>query len=143
MIPHPSMASAQGRSFFPVPTESRILSQLQHGIAIDQIIKSVSNFDFSIVHYFNLSIYQEILHSFLKTCLFFNLSISRIFVHAKNNFNQIKENFLDFQRRNNSSVSPSQGIVCTCPFTGFDQAFYLQVNVCPYLQERATKSLIL
>ena len=29
--------------------------------------------------------------------------ISRIFVHAKNNFNQIKENFLDFQRRNNAS----------------------------------------
>ena len=34
------MASAQGGSFFPAPTESRILSQLQQGVAIDQIIKS-------------------------------------------------------------------------------------------------------
>ena len=68
---------------------------------------------------------------------------SRIFVHAENNFNQIKENFLDFQRRNNSSVSPSQAIACTCPFTGFDQPFCPQLNICPYLQERATKSFIL
>ena len=34
------MASAQGGSFFPAPTESRILSQLQRDLAIDQIIKS-------------------------------------------------------------------------------------------------------
>ena len=44
-------------------------------------------------------------------------------MHAKNNFNQIKENFLDFQRRNNASVSPSQAIACTCPFTDFNQPF--------------------
>ena len=68
---------------------------------------------------------------------------SRIFVHAENNFNHIKESFLDYQRRNNSSVSPSQAIVCTCPFTGFDQPFCPQLNICPYLQERATKSFIL
>ena len=38
---------------------------------------------------------------------------------------------------------PSQAIACTCPFTGFDQPFCPQVNICPYLQERATKSFIL
>ena len=67
----------------------------------------------------------------------------RIFVHAKNNFNHIKEGFLDYQRRNNSSVSPNQAIGCTCPFTGFNQPFCPQLNICPYLQERATKSFIL
>ena len=67
----------------------------------------------------------------------------RIFIHAKNNFNHIKEGFLDYQRRNNSSVSPSQAIRCTCPFTGFNQPFCPQLNICPYLQERATKSFIL
>ena len=40
MIFCPSMASTQGGPFFPAPTESRILSQLQCGVAIDQIIKS-------------------------------------------------------------------------------------------------------
>ena len=69
--------------------------------------------------------------------------ISRIFVHAENNFNQIKENFLDFQRKSNSSVSPSQAIVCTCPFTGSNQLFNSQLDICPYLQERAIKSFIL
>ena len=33
------MVSAQVGSFFPAPTESRILSQLQSGVVIDQIIK--------------------------------------------------------------------------------------------------------
>ena len=61
----------------------------------------------------------------------------------KNNFNHIKEGFLDYQRRNNSSVSPNQAIRCTCPFTGFNQPFCPQLNICPYLQERATKSFIL
>ena len=64
-------------------------------------------------------------------------------MHAENNFNQIKENFLDFQRKNNSSVSPSQAIVCTCPFTGISQPFCSQLDICPYLQERAIKSFIL
>ena len=54
---------------------------------------------------------------------------SRIIVHAKNNFNQIKENFLDFQRRNKSSVSYSQAIACTCPFTGFNQPFSPQLDI--------------
>ena len=67
----------------------------------------------------------------------------RIFVHAENNFNHIKEGFLDYQRRNNSSVSPNQAIGCTCSFTGFNQPFCPQLNTCPYLQERATKSFIL
>ena len=62
--------------------------------------------------------------------------ISRIFVHAENNFNQIKENFLDFQRRNNASVSPDQAIVCTCPFTDSNQPYNSQLDICPYLQER-------
>ena len=69
--------------------------------------------------------------------------ISRIFVHAENNFNQIKENFLDFQKENNASMSPSQAIVCTCPFTSFNQPFNPQLDICPYLQERAIKSFIL
>ena len=68
---------------------------------------------------------------------------SRIFVHAENNFNHIKKSFPDYQRRNNASVSPSQAIVCTCPFNGFDQPFCPELNICPYLQERATKSFIL
>ena len=67
----------------------------------------------------------------------------RIFVHAKNNFNHIKEGFLDYQRRNNSSVSPNQAIRYTCHFTGFNQSFCPQLNTCPYLQERATKCFIL
>ena len=37
---YPSMAFAQEGPFFLAPTESRILSQLQRGVAIDQIIKS-------------------------------------------------------------------------------------------------------
>ena len=69
--------------------------------------------------------------------------IPRVCVHAENNFNQIKENFLYFQRRNNASVSPNQVIVCTCPFTGFNQPFNSQLDICPYLQERAIKSFIL
>ena len=39
-------------------------------------------------------------------------------MHAKNDFNQIKENFLDFQGKANASGSPDQVIMCTCPFTG-------------------------
>ena len=62
---------------------------------------------------------------------------------AKNSLNHIKENVLDFQRRNNASVSPSQAIVRTCPFTGSNQPFNPQLDICPYLQERATKSFIL
>ena len=69
--------------------------------------------------------------------------ISRIFVHAKNDFNQIKENFLDFQRKTNASGSPDQVITCTCPFTSPNQAFNSQQEICPYLQERAIKSFIL
>ena len=69
--------------------------------------------------------------------------VFRIFVYAKNDFNHIKEEFLDYQRRNNSSVSPSQAIGCTCPFTGFSQPSCPQLSTCPYLQERATKSFIL
>ena len=69
--------------------------------------------------------------------------ISRIFVHAENNFNQIKENFLDFQRKTNVSVSSDQVIACTCPFSSSNQAVNSQLDICPYLQERATKSFIL
>ena len=43
--------------------------------------------------------------------------ISRVFVLAENDFNQIKENFLDSQRETNASGSPDQVITCTCPFT--------------------------
>ena len=55
--------------------------------------------------------------------------ISRIFVHAENDFNQIKENFLDFQRKTNASVSPDQVIVCTCPFTSSNQTFNSQPEI--------------
>ena len=47
-------------------------------------------------------------------------------MHAKNDFNQIKENFLDFQRKANASGSPDQVIVHTCPFTSSNQAFNSQ-----------------
>ena len=69
--------------------------------------------------------------------------IFRIFVHAENDFKQIKENFLDSQRKTNTSGSPDQVITCTCPFTSSNQAFNSQLEVCPYLQERAIKSFIL
>ena len=69
--------------------------------------------------------------------------ISRVFVHAENDFNQIKENFLDSQRETDASGSPDQVITCTCPFTNFSQAFNSQPGTCPYLQERAIKSFIL
>ena len=55
----------------------------------------------------------------------------------------LRKVFWIIKGENNSSVSPSQAIVCTCPFTGFDQPFCPQLNICPYLQERATKSFIL
>ena len=61
-----------GRIIFPAPTESRILSQLQHGVAIDQIIKSWV-FCFSIVYCFNLFVYWEILYSFLRTCCYLSI----------------------------------------------------------------------
>ena len=67
----------------------------------------------------------------------------RIFIYAENDFNHITEEFLDYQRRNNSSASPNQAIRCTCPFTGFNQPFFPQLGTCPYLQERATKSVYL
>ena len=134
------MASAQGGPFFPASTESRILSQLQYGVAIDQ------NYQIVIILFFYCLLFQfvyywEILYFFPRT--WFHLFNYRIFVHAENNFNHIKESFLDYQRRNNSSVSLSQAITCTCSFTGFDQPFCPQLNICPYLQERATKSFIL
>ena len=69
--------------------------------------------------------------------------ISRIFVYAENDFNQIKENFLDSQKKTNASGSPDQVITCTCPFTSSNEAFNSQPEVCFYLQERAIKSFIL
>ena len=58
------MASAQGGLFFPAPAESRILSQLQSGVAIDQIIKSwVLLFFYCLLFQF---IYWEILYSSLR-----------------------------------------------------------------------------
>ena len=65
------------------------------------------------------------------------------FVHAENDFNQIKENFLDSQKETNASGSPDQVITCTCPFTNSSQTFNSQPGTCPYLQERAIKSFIL
>ena len=64
-------------------------------------------------------------------------------MYAENDFNQIKENFLDFQRKTNASGSPDQVIARTCPFTSSNQAFNSQPEICPYLQERAIKSFIL
>ena len=69
--------------------------------------------------------------------------ISRVFVHAENDFNQIKENFLDSQRETDVSGSPDQVITCTCPFTSSSQVLNSQPGTCPYLQERAIKSFIL
>ena len=64
-------------------------------------------------------------------------------MYAENDFNQIKENFLDSQRKTNASWSPDQVITCTCPFASSNEAFNSQPEVCSYLQERATKSIIL
>ena len=64
-------------------------------------------------------------------------------MHAENDFNQIKENFLDSQRKTDASGSPDQVITCTCPFTSFSQASNSQPGICSYLQERAIKSFIL
>ena len=47
--------------------------------------------------------------------------ISRVFVFAENDFNQIKENFLNSQKGTDASGSPDQAITCTCPFTSFSQ----------------------
>ena len=65
--------------------------------------------------------------------------ISRTFVHAENDFNQIKENFLVSQRKTNASRSPDQVIMCTCPFTSSNQAFNSQPENCPYLQEKGNQ----
>ena len=64
-------------------------------------------------------------------------------MHAKNDFNQIKENFLNSQRKTNGSGSPDQVIMCSCPFTSSNETFNSQPEICPYLQERAIKSFIL
>ena len=48
--------------------------------------------------------------------------ISRVFVFAENDFNQIKENFLNSQKGTDASGSPDQAITCTCPFTSSSQA---------------------
>ena len=69
--------------------------------------------------------------------------ISRVFVLAENDFNQIKENFLNSQKETNASGSPDQVITCTCPFTSSSQTFDSQPEICSYLQERAIKSFIL
>ena len=69
--------------------------------------------------------------------------ISRVFVHAENDFNQIKEHSLVSQRVTGASGSPDQVITCTCPFTSFSQVLNSQPGTCPYLQERAIKSFIL
>ena len=121
------MASVQGGPFFPAPTESRILSQLQCGVPVDHIIKSQV---FIFICYINWFIIEEFyVHSLGCTILL----DFRIFVHAENNFNHIKEGFLGYQRRNNFSVSSKQAIRCTCSFTGFNQPFCSQLNICPYL----------
>ena len=64
-------------------------------------------------------------------------------MHAKNDLNQIKENFLNSQRKTKSSGSPDQVITCSCPFTSSNETFNSQQEICPYLQERAIKSFIL
>ena len=69
--------------------------------------------------------------------------ISRVFVFAENDFNQIKENFLNSQKGTDASGSPDQAITCTCPFTSFSQALSSQPGTCSYLQEGAIKSFIL
>ena len=69
--------------------------------------------------------------------------ISRVFVLAENDFNQIKENFLNSQKETDASGSPDQAITCTCPFTSFSQVLSSQPGTCSYLQERAVKSFIL
>ena len=69
--------------------------------------------------------------------------ISRVFVLAENDFNQIKENFLNSQKETDASGSPDQVITCTCPFTSSSQVLSSQPGTCLCLQERAVKSFIL
>ena len=102
------------------------------------LMKSLNHEYFSFSYYIN-SLFLKL--DFSLKCIL--TLVLRIFVYAKNNCNHIKEVFLDYQRRNNFSVSPSQVIGCTCPFTGFSQPSCPQLSTCPYLQERATKSFIL
>ena len=64
-------------------------------------------------------------------------------MHAENDLNQIKENFLNSQRKTNGGGSPDQVITCSCPFTSSNETFNSQQEICPYLQERAIKSFIL
>ena len=64
-------------------------------------------------------------------------------MHAENDLNQIKENFLNSQRKTNGSGSPDQVIMCSHPFTSSNKTFNSQQEICPYLQERAIKSFIL
>ena len=102
------MASAQGGSFFPCS------HKVQDSVPAPAWCSHRPNYQIMSIFIFPLCI--------ISICLFIRkfciLSLECAF-----NFNQIKENFLDFQRRNNSSVSPSQAIACTCPFTGFNQPF--------------------
>ena len=64
-------------------------------------------------------------------------------MHAENDLNQIKENFLNLQRKTNGSGSPDQVTTCSYPFTSSNESLNSQQEVCPYFQERTIKSFIL
>ena len=69
----PPMASAQGGLFFLAPTESRILSQLQHGVAIESNYQIVKYFCFSTVCYFNLFIVGRFCILFLEHTFYLSI----------------------------------------------------------------------
>ena len=120
MILCPSMASAQGgtifscshrvQDLFPTPMWCSHRSN-------DQII-SILIFFYCLL--FKFVYYQR----------FCNLFLGHIFISILGSLCMLKiistilrKIFWSIKGKNNSSVSPSQAIVCTCPFTGFDQPF--------------------
>ena len=64
-------------------------------------------------------------------------------MHAENELNQIKEDFLNYQRRTNDSGSSDQITTCSYPFSSSNESFISLQEVCPYFQERAIKLFIL
>ena len=69
--------------------------------------------------------------------------VFRIFSHAENEFNHIKEEFLKSEVSRGGDPSPDQNTRCTCSYTGFDQLLCSENNFCLYLQERSVRSFIL
>ena len=100
-----------------------ILSLLQQGVSVIEVIRSW------VFILYILSLFITIPFIIIAYTLFFAYRMIkfhfniyfRIFSHAKNEFNYIKEEFLRFELSRGGDLSPDQNTRCTCSYTSFDQ----------------------